>query len=185
VPPETARSGIVGSQALIRSAGVALLLAAGSALATSACETFGPLAGLVQAPRFENVPDQPAELQLRGPTISSPLGGANVRLWTRVTNPNPFGFTLTTLTGTLLVEESRAATADFPLGLPLDAGASTTIPIDLSIDFRDVPGLADVVRRAVGNQPIGYALEGTVSVNAGRLGTPAFGPMTLIRGSLR
>ncbi len=174
-----------GIRTHVRPAALALAVLAASAVSTTACETFGPLAGLVQAPRFENVPDQPAELQLRAPTISSPLGGANVRIWTRVTNPNPFGFTLATLSGTLLLDESRAATADFPLGLPLDAGASTTIPIDLSIDFRDVPGLADVVRRAVGNQPIGYALEGTISVNAGRLGTPAFGPMTIVRGTLR
>ncbi len=175
----------ISSRKILRAACLAVAMTPAAAIGAPACATLGPLAGLVQAPRFENVPDQPAQLQLRGPTLSSPLGGANVRLWTRVTNPNPFGFTLATLTGTLLLEESRAATADFPLGLPLGAGASTTIPIDLSIDFRDVPGLADVIRRAVGNQPVGYALEGTVSVDAGRLGTPAFGPMTLVRGTLR
>jgi hypothetical protein len=154
-------------------------------MAATSCESLGPLAQFVRPPAFESVADRPAELRLTGPSASSPLGGANVRLWTTVTNPNPFGFTLTSLQGTLLLEDSRAATADFPLGLPLDAGASTTIPIDLSIDFRDVPGLADVIRRAVGRQPVGYELEGTVSVNAGRLGTPAFGPLTIVRGTLR
>jgi hypothetical protein len=162
-----------------------LALAVAVALPSPACESLGPLANFVQAPRFENVPDQPAEFRLAPPTITSPIGGASVRVWTRVTNPNPFGFTLASLRGTLLLQSARAATADFPLGLPLGAGASTTIPIDLSIDFRDVPGLADAIRRAVGREPIEYELEGTVSVNAGRLGTPEFGPLTVARGTVR
>jgi hypothetical protein len=162
-----------------------VLIAATLVVAGPGCASLGPLAGLVQAPRFDEAPDQPAELRLLTPGVNRPLGGANVRLWTRVTNPNPFGFTLSTLTGTLLLEEARAATADFPLGLPLGAGASTTIPIDLTVDFRDVPGLADVIRRAVGREPIAYVLEGTVAVEAGRLGTPVFGPMPLVRGTLR
>ena len=106
-------------------------------------------------------------------------------MWTRVTNPNPFGFTLSTLAGTLLLDGTRAATAEFPLGLPLDAGAASTVPIELSVDFRDVPRLADVVRRAIGREPLEYEFEGTVGVNAGRLGTPVFGPMTIVRGELR
>ena len=162
-----------------------LILVLAIGFPTASCESLGPLANLVRPPGFENVPGQPAEFRLVAPTLGSPLGGANVRLWTRVTNPNPFGFTLASLRGTLLLETSRAATADFPLGLPLGAGESTTIPIDLSVDFRDVPGLADVVRRAIGRQPIDYELEGTVSVNAGRLGTPEFGPLTIVRGTAR
>jgi hypothetical protein len=163
----------------------ALVVALAVGFPAASCESLGPLANFVRPPNFENVPDQPAELRLVPPTLSSPLGGANVRLWTRVTNPNPFGFTLASLRGTLLFEASRAATADFPLGLPLGAGATTTIPIDLSVDFRDVPGLADVVRRAIGRQPLDYELEGTVSVDAGRLGTPEFGPLTIVRGTVR
>ena len=160
-------------------------VAAVSLLAAPGCASLGPIAGLVQAPRFEEVPDQPAELGLSGPAVERPLGGANVRLWTRVTNPNPFGLTLSSLTGTLFLEERRAATADFPLGLPLGAGAETTIPIDLLVDFRDVPGLADVIRRAVGREPIAYTLEGTIGVAAGRFGNPGFGPMPLVRGTIR
>ena len=150
-----------------------------------ACASLGPLASLVQPPRFEEDPNLPAELRLVGPSLARPLGGANVRVWTRVTNPNPFGFTLSTLAGTLLLDGTRAATAEFPLGLPLDAGAASTVPIELSVDFRDVPRLADVVRRAIGREPIEYEFEGTVGVNAGRLGTPVFGPMTIVRGELR
>jgi hypothetical protein len=114
-----------------------------------------------------------------------PLGGATVRLWTRVRNPNPFGVTLTTLDGTLLLEGSRAATASFPLGLPLEARQESVIPLDLSLSFADLPRLGGVARRVAERQPVAYTLEGTIGVNAGRLGQPVFGPMPLVRGEIR
>jgi hypothetical protein len=102
-----------------------------------------------------------------------------------VSNPNTFGFTLGTLRGTLNIEHARAADVDFPLGLPLRAGEQTVVPIDLSISFSDLPGLANVIRRAVNRQPLAYHLEGTVGVDAGQLGQPVFGPMTLLSGEMR
>jgi hypothetical protein len=148
------------------------------------CATLDGLRALVQPPRFEQARDRDPELRMLGPRAGLPLGGAGVRLWATVTNPNAFGLTLDRLTGTLYLEERRAADADFPLGLPLAARGETTIPIDLSISFSDLPGLADVVRRAAGRQPLSYRLEGTIGVNAGRLGNPVFGPMTLLRGEV-
>lgn len=112
------------------------------------------------------------------------MGGLGVRLWARVSNPNPFGLTLGTLKGTLFLEGTRGATADFPLGLPLQAGQTSEVPLDLSISLSDLPGLAGVVRQATEEQPIAYRLEGTVGVDAGRLGQPTFGPMTLLTGEL-
>jgi hypothetical protein len=117
--------------------------------------------------------------------VSQPLGGAGIRLWTQVSNPNAFGFTLGTLRGTLNIENARAANVDFPLGLPLRAGQETVVPIDLSVSFSDLPGLANVIRRAVNRQPLAYHLEGTIGVDAGQLGQPVFGPMTLLRGEMR
>jgi hypothetical protein len=149
------------------------------------CAALNELGALVQPPKFEEARDQPAEIRLLGPRSGLPVGGAGIRLWTTVTNPNAFGFTLGTLKGTLFLEESRAASVDFPLGLPLQAGAETTIPIDLSVSFSDIPGLADVVRRAANRQPLAYRLDGTIGVDAGRLGQPIFGPMTLLRGDMR
>lgn len=151
---------------------------------TVACATLGQFAAIVQPPRFEEADDRPAELRLVPPSAGRLLGGADIRLWTSVTNPNAFGFTLSSLEGTLFLEDTHAATADFPLGLPLGAGATTVIPIDLSIDFANLPRLADVVRRAAARQPIAYRLEGTVGIDAGRLGTPVFGPMTIVRGTV-
>jgi len=160
------------------------LLAVALAGASTACATLGQLGSFVQAPRFEEARDQPAELRLDPPSAGRIVGGATVRLWTTVTNPNPFGFTVSTLRGTLFLEDTRAATTEFPLGLPLSAGARTTIPIDLSVDFSELPQLANVLRRAIARQPIAYRFDGTVGVDAGRLGTPVFGPLTLLRGSV-
>ena len=150
----------------------------------SGCATLEGLRAFVQPPRFEQVRDQPAQVTLEPPSTRRPLGGAAVRLWTEVTNPNPFGLTLGTLDGTLYLQGQRAAAAAFPLGLPLDAGQQTVIPIDLSISFADIPGLADVVRRAARQEPVGFRLEGTIGVDAGRLGQPVFGPMTLLTGEI-
>jgi hypothetical protein len=156
-----------------------LFILASGLMAAQACASMGSLGNLgalIQPPRFEQVPGQPAEIRVQG------ISGAGVRLWTRVSNPNPFGLRLGTLKGTLYLEDSRAADADFPLGLPLAAGGQSVIPIDISISFSNLPGLSGVARRILARQAVPYRLEGTVGVDAGRLGQPVFGPMTLIRG---
>lgn len=154
-------------------------------LASGACASLQGLRQLVQPPRFEQAPGQPAEVRIQAPTSSRPLGGAAIRIYTEVTNPNPFGLRLGTLAGTLFLDGHRAADAEFPLGLPLDAGQQSVVPLDLSISFSDLPGLADVVRRAARREPVEFRLDGTIGVDAGRLGQPVFGPMTLMRGDLR
>jgi len=149
------------------------------------CAELGRLSALVQAPRFEQAPDRRAEIRMTGAGSGLPIGGAGVRLWAKVTNPNPFALTLGTLKGTLFLEDNRAADVDFPLGLPLAAGGETTVPIDLSVSFANLPGLADSVRRAINRQPLPYRLEGTIGVDAGQLGQPVFGPLTLLHGDIR
>lgn len=148
------------------------------------CAALQQLAALVQAPRFEQAPDRDPEIRLVGPGSGMPIGGAAIRLWTKVTNPNAFSLTLGTLRGSLYLEDSRAADADFPLGLALTGGGETIMPIDLSVSFSNIPGLADSIRRAINRQPLPYRLEGTIGVDAGRLGQPIFGPMTLLRGEI-
>ena len=151
----------------------------------SGCGALTTLGRLIQPPTFDQADGQPAEIRIAPPSLGNPLGGAGVTLWLEVTNPNPFGFTLSTLQTTLLLEGSRAATGDFPLGLPLAAGQTTVVPVDLSISFADIPGLAGAVRRAATGQPIDYQLDGTVGIDAGRFGQPTFGPMRLVSGELR
>ena len=146
---------------------------------------LGDLGFMVQPPHFEEAQDRKAEVRLLGPAVNRPLGGAGIRLWATVTNPNKFGFTLSTLRGSAFLQEGRAAELDLPLGLPLTAGGVDTFPIDFSVSFADLPGLADAIRRAVSGQPLDYRLDGTVGIDAGRYGRPEFGPMTLLRGTVR
>src|SRR5688500_15210045 len=127
---------------------------------STACASMGSLSGLIQPLRFSAAENQPPEIRLAGPAAGRGLGGAVVRIWTRVSNPNPFGLRLSTLETTLLLDGSRAATGDFPLGLPLRAGEESVIPLDLSISFSDMAGISEVVRNAVGGERVDYQLEG-------------------------
>jgi hypothetical protein len=156
-----------------------------SALCTAGCASLGGLARIIQPPRFEQADGQFAELRIVGPSRTMPVGGAAVRIWMKVTNPNAFGFTLSTVNATLALDGTRAADGDFPLGLPLAAREESVVPIDLSISFADLPGLARALRALAVGGRVGYELNGTVGVDAGRLGTPTFGPMLLTRGEMR
>lgn len=161
-----------------------LLLAAVAAVSLSGCAALGELRNLVQPPRFEQAEDRPAEIVLHQPSRDQPLGGATVRMWAQVSNPNPFGFTITTLDTILFLDGQRAATGDFPLGLPLGARQESVIPLELTIDFTDLPGLAAVIRQAARNEAVAYRLDGTIGIDAGALGQPTFGPLSLMRGEL-
>jgi hypothetical protein len=149
------------------------------------CASLGSLAQALQAPRFEIAPGQQAQLTLLAPSAQRPLGGASIRLWAQVTNPNPLGLTLSRLAGGLALEGIDAASVDFPLGLPLPASGSTVVPLDIAISFSDVPRLAQLIPRAVTGGAVAYRLNGTATLDAGVLGQPSFGPMTLLQGSIQ
>ncbi len=159
-------------------AAVAVLLSVG-------CASLEGLRAFIQPPQFDEAEGRQSEIRLTGPSQTSPSGGAAVRLWTKVSNPNGFGLTLGTLRGTLHLEGSRAATVDFPLGLPLQPRGEAEVPIDILVSFQDLPGLGQALSRAISRQPIEFELEGTIGVSAGAFGEPVFGPMTLLRGELR
>ena len=142
------------------------------------------LGEIVQPPRFSVPSGQAAELRLAPPSLQNPMGGATIRLWARVENPNSFGLSLAALQGNLALEGTRAANVDFPLGVPLLARADTIIPLDITVSFSDLPGLADVAARLLTRSTVAYQLDGTVTVDAGALGQPRFGPSTLLRGDL-
>ncbi len=154
-----------------------------AALLVAGCATVSELIR-VEPPRFEAAEDRRSELRLLGPSSTRPLGGAAIRIWTRVQNPNAFGLTLSTLEGDLLLEGARAAAVDLPLGLPLRAQQDTVVPIDVTISFADVPGLADAAVRFLTERTVAYRLDGRFAVDAGPFGRPTFGPTTLLRGEL-
>lgn len=157
-------------------------LAVVMAAALSGCAT---LQQVLQAPTFNVDSGQQAQIRLLPPGAGRPAGGAAVRLFARVGNPNPVGFTLSTLAGVLQLEGRNAARVEFPLGVPLQAGGETVVPIDVAINFQDIPSLGGTILRAVTGQSVRYSLNGTVGVDAGLLGQPTFGPMTLLSGEAR
>lgn len=163
---------------------LAAVILLGAVFLTTGCAgAVSALRQLVQPPRFEHA-DQPAELRLISPSATRPAGGAGVTVWVRVTNPNPFGFTLSTLDTTLHLEGQQAASGSFPLGLPLGAQQESVIPVDLTVSFADLPALANVLRQSVSGSGVMYQLDGTVGIEAGRLGRQTFGPMPMVRGTL-
>jgi Late embryogenesis abundant protein len=156
------------------------------ALALPGCATLNALGIGIRPLRFEAARDRPAELRLGG--LGGRLGlpdAATVRLWAHVENPNTIGLTLSAIEGALFLEDTQAAAVDFPLGLPLEPGIGQDIPLDVSLRLSDLPGLAGVLGRAVGGNPLVYRLDGRFTVDAGPLGTPSFGPSTLLRGEVR
>lgn len=159
------------------------ILTLGLVILLAGCAGLG-LGDIIQAPQFSVAQGRQAELRLAGPSVQSPLGGATIRLWAHVRNPNPMGLALSALDGALALEGTRAANVSFPLGVPLLANQDTIIPLDLTIRFSDLPGLADVASRLLTRSTVAYQLDGTVTVDAGVLGQPKFGPSTLLRGDV-
>lgn len=153
------------------------------ALLLSGCASLG-LADLVQPPSFSAAAGRASALRLLRPSAQMPLGGAALRLWTRVRNPNSFGINLAGMDGELYLENARAALVDLPLGLPLSAAQDTVIPIDLSVNLADLPRLAGQLADALGGGSIAYRLDGTVAVEAGAFGRQSFGPGTIMSGAV-
>ncbi|MGH7562310.1 MAG: LEA type 2 family protein [Gemmatimonadales bacterium] len=158
-------------------------LASAGFVLTAACAALSTL-GVVPL-RFSEPPQPKPELRLLAPSTSRPLGGAAIRLWARVENQNRFGVTLSRVVGNLHVEDAEAIAGDFPLGLPLTANQDTIIPLDVSLRFDNLPRLARIARAALSGDPLDYRLEGSFDVDAGNLGSPRFGPLTLLTGQIQ
>ncbi len=161
-----------------RRAAIVLTLAALAGCATLESLGVTPL-------RFDEADDRETRLRIVGPSADRPLGGASIRIWAEVENPNGFGLTLTELTGDLVVEESGAIEVDFPLGLPLAARQDTVIALDVTVGFDDLPDLGRAARAAIAGRPLAYRLDGSFGVDAGSWGRPRFGPMRLFSGEMR
>ncbi len=143
------------------------------------------LGTVVQPPIVSGVEGQDPQLQLRLPSLSRPIGGAAVRLWSKIENPNGFSLTISRLAGDLFIGDGEGFKVDFPLGVALVAAGDAIVPLDVSIDFDDVPGLAEAALAALSSGSLLYRLDAIIAVDAGMLGMPEFGPSTLLQGDLR
>ncbi len=170
----------VGERRIARGAGV--LAIASLSLFPAGCATLG-LHDL--QPLRIGAADRASTVRLIAPSGDYPSGAAAIRIWAEVENPNPFGVALSELEGRLHVEDRPGPRATFPLGLPLEAGQDTVIPLDLTLAFEDVPDMADAVRSAILRGAVDYRMEGSFTVEAGRFGRARFGPHDLLMGELR
>lgn len=101
-----------------------------TALGTGACWGLARVLG-VEAPRLETAPERESVLTLDAASLLTGRPRATLRIWTRITNPNDFALTLSTLRGSVFLEDNEMAEVDLPLGLPLLAARDTVIPIDV------------------------------------------------------
>lgn len=161
----------------------AMPLAVAALLALSGCAGLATALG-VSAPTFEMAEGRSSHVSLELPSITSPRGTAVVTLWTRVRNPNGFGFTLSTLRGDLSLEDRDMADVDLPLGLPLTARGDTVIPLEIRFPIPDLDQLGSLGDALLRRNSVGYALDGTVGVDAGELGEPTFGPRRWLDGEI-
>lgn len=157
---------------------------AASLFALWGCASLG-LGSVIQPPAVSSVEGRDPELRLTLPGSAQPAGGAAIRLWCRIENPNDFSLTIVRLAGDLFIGDAQGVAVEFPLGVPLVAGGDTIVPLDVSLDFDDVPALGEAALRAVTSGTLPYRLEALIGVDAGLLGQPTFGPSTLLRGELR
>ena len=155
-------------------------LAVATTMGCAALESLG-----IRPLRFESADERGTELRLLDPSADRPLGGAALRIWAYVENPNGFGLRLTEVAGDLSIAEAGVLDVEFPLGLPLVAFQDTVIPLDVSIGFDDLPALGRIARAAIGGKRLDYRLDGTFAVEAGAYGEPRFGPWTLLEGEIR
>ena len=89
-----------------RSGRFAALAALAAAAIIPACAALNDI---VQAPQFTMDQGRSSEIRLLGPSIGRPLGGAQVRVWARVHNPNGFRLQATQLTYSLMMDSVRIA----------------------------------------------------------------------------
>jgi hypothetical protein len=151
--------------------------------ATGACASLQSLLE-VAAPRFELVEDRESVLTLDPVSILTESPFVNFRLWTRVTNPNSFGLTISTLEGEVFLEGREMAEIDLPLGLPLVASRDTIIPLDLRFGIPSLSSLGALGQALLARRPVRYRLDGRLGVDAGPLGEPTFGPRTWLQGEV-
>jgi len=159
-------------------------LLAAVAIAAPACAGLMRALG-VQAPRFELVPERESVIMLDAASVLLGRPVATMTIWTRVTNPNDFGLTLTTLRGTVFLEGRETAEFDLPLGLPLLAARDTVLPLEIRFGLPALGTLGALGEALLRRSAVAYRLDGVVGVDAGPLGRPAFGPRTWLQGSVQ
>lgn len=161
----------------------AFLLLAVAALTLGACAVVTPERA-VRNLEFEFVAEGSGLRRLDLPGIGGGSPSATVRIRTRVSNPNPLALRLTGLEFDLYVNANRAASGSFAGGVDLPARGQTVLDLDVTVGLAEATRLVSDLAAAARGQRTAYRLDGTVSVDAGPLGRPSFGPLTIVTGTV-
>jgi LEA14-like dessication related protein len=133
----------------LRRALLALLL-----LSVTGCAELSKFAeGAVEKPRLTF---RTADLQ------ALDLEGATLGFTFDLENPNAFGAKVARLGYAIEVEGTRLASGDLPGGLQVPANGKAPITFPVRLRFRDVPGIAGLLRGQ--REDLAYRLSGTIGV---------------------
>lgn len=122
-----------------------------------------PSSSVVSPPTFTFVPAGSGLVRIDPPGVGQ--GAAVFRVNLMVENPNPVGVRLASLSGDLVLQGVRAASASFTGGL--DVGAKKTVPLalDVSIPLVGVPRLLPVLASMVAGAATEVAVDAEVGLS--------------------
>jgi len=133
---------------------------------------------------FELVAEGSGFRRLDLPGVAGGSPAATLRIRTRASNPNPVGVRLAGLDFDLYVNGTRAGSGSFTGGVDLPPRGQTVLDLEVTTSLEEGGRLVADLAEAARGQRTAYRLVGTVSLAAGRLGNPRFGPLTIVSGTL-
>ena len=138
----------------------------------------GCVQNLVRSPQFEM--REAGLLRFNPPGLSGIAPEAVIRVTLDARNPNPFDLNLEELRVELLLDGAKIAASSIN-GLAMKPnGALSTFYADIEVPI--TPSSLQSLGKIISGSSVQYRLDGGFRVDAGVLGKPRFGPVTLAQG---
>ncbi len=142
---------------------------------------LGCVQNLVRTPQFEI--REAGLLRLNPPGLNGIAPEAVIRISLEGRNPNPFEMSLNELKFDLYLDGAKVAAAGTP-GFKLKAnGTPGIVPVDVEVPI--APSTLQNLLKIASGSRVTYRIDGSFSVDAGALGKPRFGPLTLAQGGFQ
>jgi LEA14-like dessication related protein len=142
---------------------------------------LGCVQNLVRSPQFEL--REAGLLKLNPPGLNGIAPEAVIRISLEGRNPNPFEMSLSEFKFDLYLDGAKVAVGGTP-GFKLKAnGAPGIVPVDVEIPI--APSTVQNLLKIAGGSRVTYRVDGSFTVDAGALGKPRFGPVTLAQGGFQ
>jgi LEA14-like dessication related protein len=138
----------------------------------------GCVQNLVRSPQFEM--REAGLLRLNPPGLDNIAPEAVIRITLDARNPNPFDLNLEELRMDLALDGAKVAAASInSLALKQNGALSTFfVDVEVPITTASLQSLGKIISGA----SVQYRLDGAFRVDAGPIGKPRFGPVTLAQG---